>query len=164
MQQFVTPSMHVSNLLFSVSINLTLFTAMSQEQWQMIVNLRDPPSPEDADLEMLDAALNGDATLDVSHEGGELEVLMEFRRRVNKTYCPFSYDLCNSELTCNTEVGIIAKTTAHTTIALRTGRSSGCHNWMRSQMRTWLGAMIQRTTHLKILISLIARMVTLFTW
>ena len=50
---------------------------MTPEQCQMVVDLRDPPSPHDDDWEMLDDILYGDEALDISHVGGELEALTE---------------------------------------------------------------------------------------
>lgn len=62
---------------------------MTPEQRDMIMDLRDPPTAEDNDWEMLDNILAGDATLQISHEGGEFDALNEFRERMSKTYVFF---------------------------------------------------------------------------
>ena len=46
--------------------NLHYYTAMTPDQSQLIMNLRDPPSPEDGDWEMLDDILHGDELLGIS--------------------------------------------------------------------------------------------------
>jgi len=66
---------------------LQYFTAMTSEQRQTIMDLRDPPTAEDHDddWEMLDDILHGDNALGISHEGGELQALTELHEHVRKT-------------------------------------------------------------------------------
>jgi len=59
--------------------------AMTPEQRQMVIDLCDPPTAEDDDWEMLDEVLQGDETLGISHEGGELDALTELREHVHET-------------------------------------------------------------------------------
>ena len=61
---------------------------MTQEQRQSIIDLRDPPTTDDDDWEMLNDVLHGDEALGISHEGGELQALTELHERVGKTYVP----------------------------------------------------------------------------
>jgi hypothetical protein len=61
--------------------------AMTPEQQQSVMDLRDPPTADDSDWEMLDDILHGDAPLEISHEGGELDALTN---RVCETYVYFS--------------------------------------------------------------------------
>jgi len=61
---------------------------MTQEQRQSIMDLRDPPTADDDDWEMLDGVLDGDKALGISHEGGELQALTELHEHVGKTYVP----------------------------------------------------------------------------
>ena len=48
---------------------------MTLEERQMVMDLRDPPTAEDSDWEMLDEVLHGDEALGISHKGGELDAL-----------------------------------------------------------------------------------------
>ena len=43
---------------------------MTPEQRRMVMDLRDPPSADEGDWEMLDDVLRGDEALSISHEGG----------------------------------------------------------------------------------------------
>jgi hypothetical protein len=62
---------------------------MTQDQRQSIMDLRDPPTADDSDWEMLDDVLHGDEALGISHEGGELQALIELHEQVEKTCVPF---------------------------------------------------------------------------
>ena len=86
MQQPAMPSMQVICLLLHIFLNLTCVTAMTAEQHEAVMDLRDSPGPDDSDWEMLDDILHGDAALGISHEGGEFEALNELRGNVNETY------------------------------------------------------------------------------
>jgi hypothetical protein len=61
---------------------------MTQEQLQSIIDLREPPTMDDNDWEMLDGVLHGNEALPISHEGGELQALTELHEHVGKTYVP----------------------------------------------------------------------------
>jgi hypothetical protein len=50
---------------------------MTPEERQMVMDLRDPPTAEDSDWEMLEDVLHGNKELGISHEGGELEAITE---------------------------------------------------------------------------------------
>jgi len=66
---------------------------MTVEQRKAVIELRDPPTAEDYDWEMLDDVLAGEMALPISHEGGELEALEKLRDGVSKTYAfIFFYD------------------------------------------------------------------------
>lgn len=68
-------------------VNLTRYpTAMTAEQREMIMDIRDPPTAEDNDWEMIDDIVAGNATLPISHAGGELQALADLREGVSKTY------------------------------------------------------------------------------
>jgi hypothetical protein len=85
----VMPSMQVSQFLQQIYQNLTFIsTAMTLEQREMVMDLRDPPNEDDDDWEMLDDVLRGDSVLDISHEGGELDALGD-RIYKNTTYVTF---------------------------------------------------------------------------
>ena len=60
----------------------TYSIAMTLEQCQVVMDLREPPSLDNSDWEMLDDMLHGDEALDISHEGGEFEALTELRGKM----------------------------------------------------------------------------------
>jgi hypothetical protein len=59
---------------------------MTAEQREMIMDLRDPPTAEDNDWEMVDEIIAGNITMPISHAGGELQALADLREGVRKTY------------------------------------------------------------------------------
>lgn len=89
----VMPSMQVSQFLQQIYQNLTFIsTAMTLEQREMVMDLRDPPNEDDDDWEMLDDVLRGDSVLDISHEGGELDTLAD---RIYKNTMYVTFFLCS---------------------------------------------------------------------
>jgi hypothetical protein len=50
---------------------------MTPEECQMVMDLRDPPTAEDNNWEMVDDALHRNEALGISHEGGKLEAITE---------------------------------------------------------------------------------------
>ena len=78
--------------LFSFLINFQILfyipTAMTPEQRRMVMDLRDPPSADEGDWEMLDDVLRGDEALSISHEGGELDALTKLHAEISETYVP----------------------------------------------------------------------------
>ena len=77
---------------FLCMFTLHFSTALTPAQQKLVIDLRDPPTAEDGDWEMLDDILAGDLALPISHEGGELDALMEFHEHVGKT-CLFLFQL-----------------------------------------------------------------------
>jgi hypothetical protein len=73
-----------AGMLFSILCvsSPTYSIAMTLEQRQVVMDLREPPSPDDSDWEMLDDVLHGDEALDISHEGGEFEALTKLRGKM----------------------------------------------------------------------------------
>jgi hypothetical protein len=61
-------------------------TDLSQAELATIQTLRDPPNPGDADWEMVDDiltdVLDGNRTINISHEGGEFEALADLGQRI----------------------------------------------------------------------------------
>jgi hypothetical protein len=101
---------------------------MTPEQRDMIMDLRDPPTAEDNDWEMLDDILAGDATLQISHEGGEFDALNKFHERMSKMYMSFFVNLHKWAYTFIFVAGIIVQITALVAIGLRTGRKTLSHS------------------------------------
>lgn len=85
MWQLVMLSMKVNHFFYNIFFCLIYATAMTSEQRRMVMELRDPSTPEDNDWEMLDEVLHGDEALGISHEGGELEALLNLRSNISES-------------------------------------------------------------------------------
>ena len=83
------PSMQVSCLLLHIFLNIACVTAMTAGQCKILMDLRDPPGPDDSNWEMLDDVLHGDVTLGISHEGGEFKALNELCGGVKERYVSY---------------------------------------------------------------------------
>src|ERR1700683_3546139 len=125
---------------------------MSSEQRQMIMDLRDPPTPGDNDWEMLDGVFYGEEALHISHAGGEFDGLTDLRDDVRKMYViPFLLINIGTYKHIFLKVRSIIQITRLTTTALKTGRNSLNCSLSPSPKLTWHGAMRWHTTHLTVL-------------